>query len=779
VTPTVTLTPTVVLSPTTTPALPQLDLSLSLTPTLVQPGDLVTTTLTLSNPGRLSLDNLVLSATLPVALSFEQGLAGDPVSPGYDPASQHLTWTIPRDLTTQAQWQVGFVSRVAAGTAPGSQRLSAAIVSPPAQGSAQAEAGLVIAAPASLATPEPPGPPAEISLGVEPIIERSQARAQAWLAVSVVDAEGRAVADGAEVELSVQGGQLDQNRLRSRQGLVTTRFKSAPGQTVVIRARVGQAEATLEWHEPAADALAEQQAVIEQVLGRAGARYGAEAEAIDQARHGLKLGGGRQSFALRGGPNQELRAENRSRTVVFQPEGLSFSRKLQESPGRPQRLGQQDLPRQTLGFELTGVQLGQQALLAGRPEVTAAGRWASYQWPGQPWQVVYEVGQETVAQYFVFEALPAEGDLVIEGRFETQLQPRFVSSEEGLRFEPRGARENDESLGYGPAVVRDAAGRSRLLEMELKNKQLRLTVPASWLAQARLPLVIDPLIGPAEQVAELQGDALQPSLAFDGSQYLTVWEWQGNLYGQRLDGSGHQVGDLIAISQADGSQVEPDVVYNPVSDEYLVVWTDRRYGSPYAAAYGRRVGTNGSLSGGEIVVSPPLYKLGTAGGVRVAAAGNGKYLVVWAHLPEGGSYDVFGQLIEADGDLSGSMLNISGTLSQPQREPDVAFDSQSETFLVVWADRRDGSEYDLYGRRLDDNSTLLGSSQRLYNSSGQNSRYPALAANGAGQFLAVWRQEVSGSDYDILGQRVEAATGCPAAAGSRSTQVAARTVTRR
>jgi hypothetical protein len=185
------------------------------------------------------------------------------------------------------------------------------------------------------------------------------------------------------------------------------------------------------------------------------------------------------------------------------------------------------------------------------------------------------------------------------------------------------------------------------------------------------------------------------------------------------------------------------------------------------------------LSGGEIVVSPPLYKLGTAGGVRVAAAGNGKYLVVWAHLPEGGSYDVFGQLIEADGDLSGSMLNISGTLSQPQREPDVAFDSQSETFLVVWADRRDGSEYDLYGRRLDDNSTLLGSSQRLYNSSGQNSRYPALAANGAGQFLAVWRQEVSGSDYDILGQRVEAATGCPAAAGSRSTQVAARTVTRR
>src|SRR5690606_9856686 len=58
----------------------------------------------------------------------------------------------------------------------------------------------------------------------------------------------------------------------------------------------------------------------------------------------------------------------------------------------------------------------------------------------------------------------------------------------------------DDRVTYGAAVAVDAAGARLPLETDLRARELVLRVPAAFVAAARLPLVIDPLIGSEQTV---------------------------------------------------------------------------------------------------------------------------------------------------------------------------------------------------------------------------------------------------------------------------------------
>ncbi|MEW5957247.1 MAG: hypothetical protein AB1801_05965, partial [Chloroflexota bacterium] len=739
---TATLTPTVTatVTPTVTPV--QVGLTMQADPAFVQPGDLVTVTLTLSNAVQLAAGPLLISATLPVELSYDSPVG--PVAPGYNPLLNLLTWSIPPELAGQATLGLGFMARVTPGAAARALNLTAEVSGLALAGPVTAQAGLIIS-PAAALTPTPAarptaiqaGPPASIQLAVK------AAAAQSWLAVVVRDEEGLAVADGTEVTLSMQGGQPAQERLRTHQGAATARFSRTAGQPLVVTARAGQAQAEL-GEEAAGEPL--DLAGLE----RGDGRYGPAAGAIRQARNALRAEG------------NQWRADNAARRVEFGPAGLSFA--LKPPPAGLASAPDYAAPAETpaLSFELTGLRLGQTSLLTQQPQPRAYGNWATYEAAGAGWQLAYEVGDETVEQYFVFEdRLPGEGDLVIEGRFQTRLQPQLLSDEEGIRFVQPGSRQDEPgSLGYGPALVEDARGRRLTARLELHGKQLRLTIPGDWLAGAEFPLVVDPLIGPAELVSTLPGDARRPALAYDGSNYLTVWDWNGDIYGQFIDSNGEPVGELIAISQAAGWQDKAEVVYNPASGEYLAAWVDHRFGSEYRGAYAQRLSPTGTLLGAEIELTPPYRYLGYYGGVKGDIAESGDYLLVWAHHRPSSGYDVFGQRLAAAGDLIGPMIEISGSAANYQYYPDVAYDNQSDRFLAAWADKRGGSEYDLYGQRLEaGGSRATVENELLADTSSQDVHASAVAANDNGQFLVAWGQKAASSDYDVWSRTVAAADG--------------------
>jgi hypothetical protein len=573
-----------------------------------------------------------------------------------------------------------------------------------------------------------------VQLGLSQL-DRSQADEQGYaVGVRVVDADGLPVANGTEVQLSLSAGSLDETLLRTQGGQAQTQLRLPQGQTALLSAQAGAAQTSLTIDDQSRERPG-------QPFGRRDDRYDPAADALAVARNRLEPVG------------EEAQADNRSRRVTFSVQGLDYRFKTDVAAEEEAQLA----------FEVREVRVGQTSLMPGAFTFSHQDNWAIYEAGEQAWRLAYAVSDEGVEQYFRFEdGIPLEGDLVVESRFRTDLQPVLVSDEEGVLFYQPG-RQSEEAplLGIGPVTARDAEGRQLQAQLQVQGDRFRFTLPAAWLQRAEFPLIIDPVIGPAALVSTLQGDTRYPAAASDGSNFLTVWDWNGDIYGQLTDGEGENVGDLIAISQAEGTQYQAEVVYNPTSDDYLAAWVDRRYGSPNYSLFAQRLSITGTLIGDEIEVTEPLQNLGFFGGVSGAVNQSGETLLVWSHTES--NYEVFGQLLQSSGVLTGSVITLTNA-SDSQRRPDVAYDGQSDTFLVVWEDERGGSEFDLYAQHLQATGALSGSNTILVDNSGPDAQYPDVSANDNGQFLVVWQQELSGSDTDITAQRVVASTG--AAQGS-------------
>jgi hypothetical protein len=289
---------------------------------------------------------------------------------------QLLTWNVPVDWAGQNSLTVGYVAQVTADMPPGTLSLiaEAALLraEPPGPSLASAQATLIInpkvATPT--ATPFPVGPPARIELGVEHGPgERDGEQRRRWLSVYVVDADGLAVADDTEVQLSIQGGNLAETRLRTRNGVVLTRLIARPEAVVSIVAQAGQAQGSLQLGGGVRTGN------IPAELGRGGPHDG-RAAALTAARNNLRAEG------------SDWVANNFTRRVAFQADGFSFTLK-----------GDRDTSQHSaLNFRLTDVRVGQTSLFSGPLVRRANSNWLAYRPAGGDWEAVYEVGEATIEQ---------------------------------------------------------------------------------------------------------------------------------------------------------------------------------------------------------------------------------------------------------------------------------------------------------------------------------------------------------------------------------------------
>ena len=100
--------------------------------------------------------------------------------------------------------------------------------------------------------------------------------------------------------------------------------------------------------------------------------------------------------------------------------------------------------------------------------------------------------------------------------------------------------------------------------------------------------------------------------------YLVIWHQQtasGNydIYGQLVTSAGALSGGSIAISSATGDQLHPQLAYNEAFNEFLVVWQDARSDGDI---YGQRLSGSGGLIGGNFAVADSgtyLSRLPTGG----------------------------------------------------------------------------------------------------------------------------------------------------------------------
>ncbi|MBI5631875.1 MAG: carboxypeptidase regulatory-like domain-containing protein [Nitrospirae bacterium] len=271
-------------------------------------------------------------------------------------------------------------------------------------------------------------------------------------------------------------------------------------------------------------------------------------------------------------------------------------------------------------------------------------------------------------------------------------------------------------------------------------------------------------VGAEITVSAAANSQTNPSAAYNRStdQYFVVWEDQrsggaSDVYGQFVNSDGSLSGVNFVVSNAANWQHRPSVAYDSSADQYLVAWFDYR-NSNYDI-YGQLVDSNGTLSGGEIVVSTAAF--GQLNPAVVYNSSTNQYLIVWYDSRNPANYDIYGQLINSNGSLSGANFVVSSA-ANGQLWPSAAYNSSTGQFLVAWTDDRSGLTYDIYGQVINANGTLSGNNFPV-SIAANDQREPSVAYNSkTDQYLVVWRDNRSGTSWDIYGQYL---TGAGAMSG--------------
>ncbi|MEM8710659.1 MAG: hypothetical protein AAGG01_06880, partial [Planctomycetota bacterium] len=274
----------------------------------------------------------------------------------------------------------------------------------------------------------------------------------------------------------------------------------------------------------------------------------------------------------------------------------------------------------------------------------------------------YGYDLDSIEQTFTFDELPGAGDLVVRMNVETDLIGEQRGSEVVFTNDIAEVR-------YSEAFVYDATGAKTPIATAFDGSSIELTVPASYLANAVLPVTIDPVLN---------------TFAFGGGT---------------LDDS------------------KPDIAFNVGSLEYFVVFEDF-VSATDADTYGFTLSSTGtvdsasflSLSTGSTDVRRP----------RVALNVNTEtFMVVAAGLPSGETNrQIFGQMVAIDaGTTTG--LNPSPAFvvndnpgNRDCSDPDVAgntFPSNTESFAVVWNRVFSPTDRDIHARIVNvDESFVTG-----------------------------------------------------------------------
>lgn len=151
-------------------------------------------------------------------------------------------------------------------------------------------------------------------------------------------------------------------------------------------------------------------------------------------------------------------------------------------------------PAGPLELKLTHLTVAGEALACGAPERARHGNRITYDY-GHGLAQCFEVSARGIEQSFHFAALPRRGALEIRIAATGDYAAEPVA--DGIAFR---TQRGDGGVHYGLATAIDAAGSRAPVAERCEGGTLVLTVDAAFVAQAELPLVVDPLIGPLTTV---------------------------------------------------------------------------------------------------------------------------------------------------------------------------------------------------------------------------------------------------------------------------------------
>jgi hypothetical protein len=262
---------------------------------------------------------------------------------------------------------------------------------------------------------------------------------------------------------------------------------------------------------------------------------------------------------------------------------------------------------------------------------------------------------------------------------------------------------------------------------------LSATVAVLWSAPSGIATArASPLLGPDFRVSGERATDSEwtPEVAWNAidNEYLVVWQdWRSSetrgadIYGRRVGPDGSPIGGDLRISgfRATADERNPAVTWSAERNEYLVVWEDDRFRPTRGTDIrGRRVAADGRRLGNDFPISGSRA---TACDCRPAVTWNAaasRYLVVWedGRNQAARGFDVYGRVIRPNGKRLGPDFRISGNRATgSEGHPAVTWNATENEYFVVWQDTRRYATlgWEIFGRRLGGAATPLGGDRRL------------------------------------------------------------------
>ena len=294
------------------------------------------------------------------------------------------------------------------------------------------------------------------------------------------------------------------------------------------------------------------------------------------------------------------------------------------------------------------------------------------------------------------------GDLVVR-----------VPIEQGAPIAEEGGGVRFVGASYGVATWVDANDRRTTVPVHLEDGALTMRVPASVLLRSVYPAVLDPAVSaelPVAPAITVAGAGSNPSVAYDGTRWLAVWNEAG-VRGAFVDASGKPTAPSFPIA----STGTPSVAWN--GSQYLVVTNTS--GTCNAV----RVDTTGKI------VDPAPIAIATGAGAASAIVSDGSNWI-FAYSSSGG--------------VSVARVSPTGALLGTTAIPAGAFGANSlslswngSNFLVGWSQSITSSSSIVYAARVSAAGALVDATPFAISGGGDRNVNPCLASNGT-DWLVTW-----------------------------------------
>jgi len=251
---------------------------------------------------------------------------------------------------------------------------------------------------------------------------------------------------------------------------------------------------------------------------------------------------------------------------------------------------------------------------------------------------------------------------------------------------------------------------------------------------------------------------LHPSVAtLEDGKFVVTWTsaWQDGdgygIFGQMFYNNRTRYGTEFQVNTYTQDNQGGSSVTGLNDGKFVIVY-DSDCPLPPLNTFGQMYYNNGTRYGSEFQIN--TYTDGVQADQRVAALGNGKFVVTWASEGRDTSgAGVSAQMYYNNGTRYGNEFQVNTYTNSDQCWPQATSLSDGK-FVTVWhSNIQDGSDASSYGQIYYSNGTRYNSEFKVNTYTNSYQQLPAVGCLGDGRFVVTWQSAgQDGSDYGIYGQ---------------------------